>query len=167
MKVDTRLVVVTLQEEINNMQRLFNIFLLLLVFSSTNIVVNNKQNILKPYSKELFNKAKNDKSPIVLHFHADWCGICHRQMKLLNQLLAQGQYGKIVALQADYDTKTRSKEEAELIQQLKISGRSTIIYMKDGKVVYEISSRKNPKSIVDEKSIKNGLDMLAGKKTGG
>ena len=142
------------------MYLLYKKFLLILLAITVNISNVNSGSILEPYSKKAFDVAMSSSDPIVLHFHADWCGICHKQMKILKSLLKNDKYKEIVMLQADFDASTRSLEESELIKRFSVNSRSTILFIKDAKVVYEISNRKNVAAMVDEVSIGDGLDML-------
>lgn len=142
------------------MRRLFKLFLFPVVFTLISIGHATTTNSLKPYSKTAFNTAMEQGKAILLHFHADWCGVCHMQMKILNTLLKSGKYDNVIALQADYDSRTRSDEESQLVQQLKVGNRSTILYFINGKRVYEISNVKNVGELIDETAIKNALDKL-------
>ena len=78
---------------------------------------------MKPYSADALAAAQRQGSPVVLHFHADWCPTCRAQQAALEKLKARPDLG-ITVLVANYDTERALKAKHKVVAQ------STLIVFK-------------------------------------
>lgn len=81
------------------------------------------------YSEPAFKSAQAAGKTILLDFHATWCPTCKKQRKVLDVLLKQDKFSKLVAFNVDYDT------SSELQSKLGVSRQSTLILYKGEKEI--------------------------------
>ena len=74
------------------------------------------------------SKVMNTSLPVLLDFHADWCGPCRMLAPTIEQL-AEEYEGKIVVGKINVD------EEPELANRFRVASIPTLVFMKDGKIV--------------------------------
>ena len=82
--------------------------------------------------KETFNSIINGKEPVLVDFHATWCGPCHTQSPILKDL-APNIKGKARIIKIDVD-----KNQA-LAQQYQVRSIPTLILFKNGVAVWRHS----------------------------
>ena len=81
---------------------------------------------------ETFNELLNSKQPVLVDFHATWCGPC-KQMAPELQRFAQNNTGKLRVIKIDID------KNQKVAQQYNIQGVPTLILFKEGKVLWRQS----------------------------
>ncbi len=75
---------------------------------------------IKPFTQEALAAAQAAGQPVAVHFHADWCGTCKQQEKVLAQLKTEPGLD-LTLLVADYD------KEKDLRRALKVRSQSTMV----------------------------------------
>jgi thioredoxin-like negative regulator of GroEL len=75
---------------------------------------------IKPFTAEALAAAQAAGQPVAVHFHADWCGTCKQQEKVLAQLKTEAGLD-LTLLVADYD------KEKDLRRALKVRSQSTMV----------------------------------------
>lgn len=84
---------------------------------------------LRPYTAEAVAASKAAGGPVVLHFHAPWCGTCVTQEKALQELKGDEQLKNTVVYVVDYDT------NKPLRRELKVRSQSVfVVYKGDAEV---------------------------------
>ncbi|KAJ1174091.1 hypothetical protein NDU88_005914 [Pleurodeles waltl] len=73
-------------------------------------------------------RVTNSATPVIVDFHAEWCGPCKMLAPRLEKLVGQ-QNGKVVMAKVDIDDHT------DLALQYQVSAVPTVMAVKDGKVV--------------------------------
>lgn len=118
-----------------------------LLFSSTIFIYAISTDAqFKKYTNDSFQEALKTGRPTVVYFHASWCPVCRKQQPILNEIVADKKYEKMVALTADYDT------EKEIKTNLKISTQATIVVFKDGKEIARktgVTQKDELKKLID------------------
>jgi thioredoxin 1 len=89
---------------------------------------------------ETFHHVFNSKQPVLVDFHATWCGPC-KQMAPELQRFAQNNSGKLRVIKIDID-----KNQAAA-QQYNIQGVPTLILFKEGKVLWRQSGAMSAQQI--------------------
>jgi len=91
---------------------------------------------------ETFSKILNDEKPVLVDFHAEWCGPCKMMAPELKRF-AQNNSGKLRVIKIDID---RNQQAA---QQFNIQGVPTLILFKEGKVLWRQSGAMSAQQISD------------------
>ncbi len=91
---------------------------------------------------ETFNDLLNSKQPVLVDFHATWCGPC-KQMAPELQRFAQNNTGKLRVIKIDIDKNQKAA------QQYNIQGVPTLILFKEGKILWRQSGALSSKQISD------------------
>ncbi len=91
---------------------------------------------------ETFGNILNDQKPVLVDFHAEWCGPCKMMAPELKKF-AQSNQGKLRVLKVDID------KNQETANQFKIQGVPTLILFKEGKVLWRQSGAMNSRQIAD------------------
>lgn len=81
---------------------------------------------------ETFKDLINSKQPVLVDFHATWCGPC-KQMAPELQRFAQDNSGKLRVIKIDID------KNQDTAQQFNIQGVPTLILFKEGKILWRQS----------------------------
>ena len=81
---------------------------------------------------ETFNDLINSKQPVLVDFHATWCGPC-KQMAPELQRFAKNNTGKLRVVKIDID-----KNQAAA-RQYNIQGVPTLVLFKEGRVLWQQS----------------------------
>ncbi|XP_069087284.1 thioredoxin, mitochondrial isoform X2 [Pleurodeles waltl] len=91
--------------------------------SSASSVIFNVQD-----DEDFQERVTNSATPVIVDFHAEWCGPCKMLAPRLEKLVGQ-QNGKVVMAKVDIDDHT------DLALQYQVSAVPTVMAVKDGKVV--------------------------------
>lgn len=89
---------------------------------------------------ETFHQVINSKQPVLVDFHATWCGPC-KQMAPELQRFAQNNSGKLRVIKIDID------KNQTAAQQFNIQGVPTLILFKEGKVLWRQSGAMSAQQI--------------------
>lgn len=89
---------------------------------------------------ETFNSVINSTLPVLVDFHALWCGPC-KQMAPELQRFAQNNKGKLRVIKIDID------KNQQVAQQYNIQGVPTLILFKEGKVLWRQSGAMSSQQI--------------------
>jgi len=76
-----------------------------------------------------FDALQQQKKPILVAIHADWCPTCKAQEPVLTELLKTPEFQAIHALRVDFD------KQKKIVKAFKAQYQSTLIVFKDGKEV--------------------------------
>lgn len=100
----------------------------------------------RPYDAIVFKAAQASGKPILVEIHADWCGECKVQHRILNKLSDQAPYNSVVRLRVDYDN------QKDLVKEFKARTQSTLIVFKGDKELDRavgITSEQKIRALVD------------------
>jgi thioredoxin 1 len=89
---------------------------------------------------ETFQQVINSKQPVLVDFHATWCGPC-KQMAPELVRFAQNNSGKLRVIKIDID------KNQTAAQQFNIQGVPTLILFKEGKVLWRQSGAMSAQQI--------------------
>ena len=89
---------------------------------------------------ETFHQVINSKQPVLVDFHATWCGPC-KQMAPELQRFARNNSGKLRVIKIDID------KNQTAAQQFNIQGVPTLILFKEGKVLWRQSGAMSAQQI--------------------
>lgn len=82
-----------------------------------------------PYEESLFRSAQASGAPVIVEIHADWCGECKMQDRVLTRLVEQPAYASLVRLRINYDT------QKELVRAFGANHQSTLVLYRGAKEV--------------------------------
>ncbi len=91
---------------------------------------------------ETFGKIINDDKPVLVDFHAEWCGPCKMMAPELKKF-AQNNKETVRVLKVDID------KNQPTASHYNIQGVPTLILFKNGKVLWRQSGAMNAKQISD------------------
>ncbi|HEV2832528.1 MAG TPA: thioredoxin [Hanamia sp.] len=89
---------------------------------------------------ETFHQVINSKQPVLVDFHATWCGPC-KQMAPELQKFARSNSDKLRVIKIDID------KNQNAAQQYNIQGVPTLILFKEGKVLWRQSGAMSAQQI--------------------
>jgi len=89
---------------------------------------------------ETFNKILNGDKPVLVDFHAEWCGPCKMMAPELKRF-ADMYKDQVRVLKVDID------KNPAVAQQLNIQGVPTLILYKQGKVLWRQSGAMNAQQL--------------------
>ncbi len=99
--------------------------------------------------KETFNSIINGNEPVLVDFHATWCGPCHTQAPILKDLSADIK-GKARIIKIDVD-----KNQA-LAQKYQVRSIPTLILFKNGVAVWRhsgVASKQELLGVINKLSV--------------
>lgn len=117
------------------MRRLFTALVLLLSASLAHALD------IRPYTPEALATLQQQGKPVALHFHADWCGTCTEQDRVLKQLKTEQALPALTLLVVDYDA------NKPLRKQLKVLSQSTFVVYKGATEVGRGGGETRPDAI--------------------
>lgn len=91
---------------------------------------------------ETFGEIINNKQPVLVDFHATWCGPC-KQMAPELQRFAQNNTGKLRVIKIDIDKNQKAA------RQYNVQGVPTLILFKEGKILWRQSGALSSQQISD------------------
>ncbi len=100
-------------------------------------------------AKETFKDIINGEKPVLVDFHAEWCGPC-KMMKPVLEELRQLTGDKVRILKIDID------RNPAITSSLSISGVPTLILFRNGKILWRQSgvlSAKQLQSVIEQKAM--------------
>jgi thioredoxin 1 len=100
-------------------------------------------------AKETFSDIIKGEKPVLVDFHAEWCGPC-KMMKPVLEELRKLMGDKIRILKIDVDKNTA------VANSLNISGVPTLMLFKNGQTLWRqsgVHSAKQLQSIIDQKAL--------------
>ena len=101
-------------------------------------------------AKETFSDIINGDKPVLVDFHAEWCGPC-KQMKPVLEELRQTMGDSIRILKIDVD------KNRPVANSYNISGVPTLMIFKNGKTLYRqsgVHSAKQLQTIIQQKAMR-------------
>lgn len=101
------------------------------------------------YSDEKFQNYQKQNKSIVLHVHADWCGLCRKQKAVIDTLRSEGKFDDVVFLEINYD------KDKDALQKFGVFKQSVIIAFKGNKETDRLLG--TPRSSAIEKTISSSL----------
>ncbi len=96
---------------------------------------------VRPYTAQALAALQEQGKPVALHFHADWCGTCTEQERVLNKLKADNALPGVTLLVVDYDA------NKPLRKQLKVASQSTFIVYKGASEIARNGGETRPDAI--------------------
>ena len=85
-------------------------------------------------NKNNFEEVKNSNKPVLLDFYADWCGPCRMVAPILHEI-AEERPDVIVG-------KINVDEEEDLAMQFGVYSIPTLVVMKNGEIVRQVSGAR-------------------------
>jgi len=89
-----------------------------------------------------FKKLINEKTPILVDFHAEWCGPCKAQSPIIKQV-AEEVGGKVRIIKIDID------KNQQIATQYNVRGVPTLILFKEGQIVWRQSGVQSKAQLID------------------
>lgn len=89
-----------------------------------------------------FNQIINGDKPVLVDFHADWCGPCKMLSPIIKEV-SKEMDGKIRIIKIDVD------KNQPLAQRFQVRGVPTLILFKSGKVVWQQSGVQTKQQIIN------------------
>ena len=89
---------------------------------------------VKMINKNNFEEVKNSDKPVLLDFYADWCGPCRMVAPILHEI-AEERPDVIVG-------KINVDQEEELAMQFGVYSIPTLVVMKNGEIVRQVSGAR-------------------------
>lgn len=102
----------------------------------------------KQFSAANYSEAKQSGRAFVLDFFADWCTTCQAQHRAIEKLQQNAAYDSLDVFVVDWDARfDKSSAEANVIRELNIPRRSTLVLFKAGSEVDRVVAQTRGKVI--------------------
>lgn len=92
--------------------------------------------------KANFDQLINGDRPVLIDFHAEWCGPCKMLAPIIKEV-SRAINGKVRVIKIDID------KNQDLAQKYQIRGVPTLVLFKNGKVVWRESGMKTKTQIIN------------------
>lgn len=89
-----------------------------------------------------FNTLINGDKPVLIDFHAEWCGPCKMLAPVIKEV-SKAMEGKVRVIKIDID------KNQELAQRYQVRGVPTLALFKNGKVVWKESGVRTKTQIIN------------------
>ncbi len=100
--------------------------------------------------KANFNDIINGEKPVLIDFHALWCGPCKAQSPILKEVAGEVD-GKVRIIKIDVD------KNPTIAQKYQVRGVPTLALFKDGQVVWKqagLQTKQQILNVIREKAVK-------------
>ena len=87
------------------------------------------------------NEVLNSDKTVLLDFWASWCAACHRVVPIVEEIADERRDIKVGKINVD--------EEPELANKFSIMSIPTLVVMKNGKIVQQVSGAKPKNAILE------------------
>lgn len=91
--------------------------------------------------KGSFNQIINGEKPVLIDFHAEWCGPCKAQSPIIKEV-ASATKDKIRIIKIDID------KNQTIAQRYEVRGVPTLAIFKDGKIIWRQSGLMSKQQII-------------------
>jgi thioredoxin 1 len=119
------------------MRPLLTVLLLLLTFAASLAFGAPRQ----AYDEQAFKVAQAAGKPVMVEIHADWCGECKMQDRILARLAEEPAYAGLVRLRVNYD------KQKDLVRAFGAKRQSTLVLFRYGNEVGRVVATTNEKDI--------------------
>lgn len=85
-------------------------------------------------NKDNFNEVKNSEKTVLLDFYADWCGPCQMVSPIVDEIAEENPKYLVGKINVD--------EQEELAQDFGVFSIPTLVVMKNGEVVNQVSGAR-------------------------
>ncbi len=101
-------------------------------------VVDDKQSIYIDYSKEVYEKALNEKTVILMFFTANWCEECNKMDELINESLANLTREGVVGIKIHILDSETTTETTALSKKYSVNKEGSVVILdKNGAISYK------------------------------
>lgn len=91
-------------------------------------------------NKNNFNEVKNSEKTVLLDFYADWCGPCRIVSPIVDEIAEENPQYLVGKINVD--------EQEELAQEFGVVSIPTLVVLKGGKVVNQVSGARPKPQII-------------------
>jgi len=93
--------------------------------------------------KSNFNQLINSDKPVLIDFHAEWCGPCKMLAPIIKEV-SKAMSGKVRVIKIDID------KNQKLAQKYQVRGVPTLALFKNGNIVWKESGVKTKTQIIKQ-----------------
>ena len=91
--------------------------------------------------KANFNKIVDSSTPVLVDFHAEWCGPCKMQSPILKEVASEiGNKARIIKIDVD--------KNQEIAARYQVRGVPTLILFKEGKILWRTSGLADKRELL-------------------
>lgn len=92
-------------------------------------------------NSENFNEIENSKKTVLLDFYADWCGPCRMVSPIIDEIADEREDIAVGKVNVD--------KEEQLARRFGVFSIPTLVVMRDGKVVKQVSGARQKAQILE------------------
>ncbi|MDD2719812.1 MAG: thioredoxin family protein [Gallionella sp.] len=97
----------------------------------------------EPYTQEKLDALNKAGKPVLVAIHADWCGTCRAQERVLGKLLLQPEFRGMTVLRVDFD------QQKPVVHKLGAKYQSTLIVFKGGEMAGRMTGETDSDRIAE------------------